>query len=513
MTIAPITIYQFSDFNIDVFIEKYLYAISEHKIIRHKPTLPLSDLLQLSEITQEQYDDMLEKYNEPTITLHPAKRGVKNCDIIKCKIQYLQDVLIRGAISKKDGVFRLYSQLLKNVIGDEYTTMLDILMDMNYLISGDGKNGMIAKEYKLYSPGDYSWIYSIPEGTNIHKITITNARIQGYLEKATDHITHYYESKVYPNIDSRYGVGFTKNYHKSLRLISIEDEHALNTYIQNTIKRKPTSVHYYNYLVERLKDKNKHIQSIDNAGRIYHILTNADRHVKQYLNILVSADCKNSHPVLFNYYIFEQRKVSTVDAYVISQAMHKIQDGTNIRQALQTEVSNQVLGLLSDDELNYIYLTSTGKLWDEIVEKHPDMDRNDIKVKMFAEVFYSNKQRTYRWQEYATEFRSKFPNVMKSIKYWKSPENAPDIKAYMETHDLNYKDKPTTSLSIAMMNLEAQIFTEILRRVYRKRWKAVHIHDCIIVPKTRGKNQPTKEQIVSIMKDVYSKYGLSPTFA
>jgi bacillopeptidase F (M6 metalloprotease family) len=132
---------------------------------------------------------------------------------------------------------------------------------------------------------------------------------------------------------------------------------------------------------------------------------------------------------------------------------------------------------------------------------------------MFAEVFYSNKQRTYRWQEYATEFRSKFPNVMKSIKYWKSPENAPDIKAYMETHDLNYKDKPTTSLSIAMMNLEAQIFTEILRRVYRKRWKAVHIHDCIIVPKTRGKNQPTKEQIVSIMKDVYSKYGLSPTFA
>ena len=512
MRITPITLYQFSEFNIEDFTNKYLYAISEHNESWHKPTLPLSDLLRLGEITQEQYEEELEKYNEPVIIHHPAKRGVKNHDIIKCKIQYLQDVIIRRAISKKDGVFRLYSQLLKNVIGDEYATMIEILIDMNYLISGDGNNGKIAQEYYLYNIGEYSWIYSIPEGTNIHTITITNARIQGYIEKATGYIANYYESKVYPNIDSRYGVGFTEQYHKSLCSISIEDKSGLNAYLENAIKEAPKSIHYYNYLKERLTEKKKYIQSIDNAGRIYHILTNADRNVKQYLNILVSADCKNSHPVLFNYFIFQRRGISTDDAFAISETMHKIQDGKNLRKTLQEYTPNKVLDLLSNDELYYIYLTSTGKLWDDIVEKHPDMDRNDVKIKMFAEVFYSNKQRTYRWQEYATEFRSQFPNVMESIKYWKSPKNAPDIKAYMESHDICSTDKPTASLSIAMMNLEANIFTEILRRIYKRRWKAVHIHDCIIVPKTRSEHQPTREQIITIMQDVYREYGLSPVF-
>lgn len=131
---------------------------------------------------------------------------------------------------------------------------------------------------------------------------------------------------------------------------------------------------------------------------------------------------------------------------------------------------------------------------------------------MFAEVFYSNHQRTYQWQEYATEFRAKFPHVMESIKYWKYPNNAPDIKMYMESHGISAGNKPTAALSIAMMNLEANIFTEILRRIYRKRWKAVHIHDCIIVPKTKSRNQPTKEQILSIMHDVYREYGLFPVF-
>ena len=130
---------------------------------------------------------------------------------------------------------------------------------------------------------------------------------------------------------------------------------------------------------------------------------------------------------------------------------------------------------------------------------------------MFAEVFYSNQERTRGWQELAKEFRAKFPNVMRLIKSWKQEKNMTKIKEYMIEHEIS-AEKPTASLSIAMMNLESRIFTEILKRLYRKRWRAFHIHDCIIVPKTKNKNQPTRAEILGIMKDVYQEFGLVPTF-
>ena len=81
----------------------------------------------------------------------------------------------------------------------------------------------------------------------------------------------------------------------------------------------------------------------------------------------------------------------------------------------------------------------------------------------------------------------------------------------MDEHHL-FTAKPTSSLSLAMMNLEAQIFTEILKRLYKKRWNAVHIHDCIVIPKDGNKNHPTQEQVMEIMEEVYKEYGLSPSF-
>ena len=74
-------------------------------------------------------------------------------------------------------------------------------------------------------------------------------------------------------------------------------------------------------------------------------------------------------------------------------------------------------------------------------------------------------------------------------------------------------DKPTTSLSVAMMDLEAQIFTRVLKRLYAKRWNAVHIHDCIVIPKDGNLNHPSIDQVRTIMEDVFKEFGLSPTLA
>jgi sulfur relay (sulfurtransferase) DsrC/TusE family protein len=113
--------------------------------------------------------------------------------------------------------------------------------------------------------------------------------------------------------------------------------------------------------------------------------------------------------------------------------------------------------------------------------------------------------------KYISEFKERFPNVYKLIAHWKKRKMAPDVEAYMEANHL-FPNKPTASLSMAMMNLESKIFTEILKRIYRKRWRAVHIHDCIVVPKTGKKNQPEKSEVLEIMREVYQQYGLCPTF-
>lgn len=526
------TLYQFKNFDFDSFLKKYLYEISEHTEREFGLTLPPEELLEFGHITQERYEEEKIRYEQGTLVHHPAKRGVKDETKIKWKVQYLQDVIIRRASTKKHGAFSLNSQILKAVIGDEYKVMLDVLRDMGYLILGDGKNGQSVGKYYYYSWGDYSTIYSIPEDKEVETVEVNNVKIQGYKEKTSELISQLRIKQIYPEIDKRYGKDFRKTYEKSLCCIKIEKPEELENYIPIAIqlfkekeeeenkkrkrkKKKSKSMieHYYQYVKSELSKKIKQIQRIDKAGRIYHILTNADRNFKQFLNIEISADCKNSHPVLFNYFLFKWRGISLEDSYKITSAMHNIQNisVSDIRKTCFSVVDKLVVNKLSNDELAYIYLTTNGLLWNKVMENHPDVDRKEVKKKMFAEVFYSNSRTTRGWQEYAKEFRQQFPNVLKLIKYWKHKKTPSDIQAYLEGHNL-YISKPTTSLSIAMMNLEAQIFTEILKRIYAKRWKAIHIHDCIVIPKTKSKNKPTKEDILKIMMDVYREYGLSPTF-
>jgi hypothetical protein len=269
--------------------------------------------------------------------------------------------------------------------------------------------------------------------------------------------------------------------------------------------------HYYRSLVERLKDKNKKINRIDDAGRIYHVLTNADRNIKKYLNIDISADCRNSHPLLFNYFIFYSHGISIKDAYSISSAMHKIK-GEDIMEELKEYIPQYIVEEFFRNELEYIYLTSNGIFWDEILKSHNELDRNEVKIEMFQQVFYSKKTQVKFYQDKAKEFRKKFPSVMQLILSWKKEDNKEIIKKYMREQALT-EYEISNALSIAMMNLEAKIFTTILKKMYSKRWNAIHIHDCILIPNTNNKNKPTRQDVIKIMNEVYKEYGLAPIFS
>ena len=491
-----VTLYQFADFNFDEFLKQFLFEISEHTT---------EDWSQ----PQTNPDDTLSPCG---IIYHKAKRGVKKPDIIRCKIQYLQHLVIRRAHSKKDfGAFGLSSQILRAVIGDEYKTMLSVLIRMGYLVHGDGKNGNSVGEYYYYQVGMYSTIYSLPENIGFEKVTTSNARVRKYLQKECEQIQLYRQNVLQPLISNRFGPDFQKQYEISLSKIHIANKQGFQAFVEQRLEEKPEGRLYYEYIREGLEEKQKHIQKIDAAGRIYHILTNAKREVKQYLNIAISADCKNSHPMLFNFFIFRSHGINYEDAYQISLAMHSIENASQLRKSLSKLVASNLLDLFKYDELKYIYETSTGQFWDNIVKKFPEYDRAQVKEKMFAEVFYSKTHQVKGYQIFGRKFQKQFPNVMRLIKAWKKEENRAWIDAYVSKRNLSY-NKPEAALSIAMMDLEARIFGEVLKRMYSKRWRAFHIHDCIIVPQTTSKNQPTRDEVISIMKDVYKVCGLLPTF-
>lgn len=289
---------------------------------------------------------------------------------------------------------------------------------------------------------------------------------------------------------------------------------------------------YYDFIFSELESKDRSIYRIDYSHRFYHILTNLDRNIKQYLSIDFMLDCKNSHPLLFNYFIFNKYNLSPSISYHISTFLKSINNDYisslsfpliypnsrlyhNVGEYLyntliDNNIEKQSVAIMSCDEIEYIYKTSKGLLWDEICEQHKDMDRSEVKAAMFAAVFYSKSPISDRWNDYAKEFKSTYPTVFSLIADWKKSKNQDMVKTYMSTHHLPYKEK--SSLSIAMMALESDIFTSILKRLFAKRWHAAHIHDCIVIPKDGNKNHPSIKEVKDVMIEVYMSFGLSPTF-
>lgn len=523
--IHKIQLYQFKDFDMGRYIELYRDRIAEKDINEVEAFIPLADFkLQTGLISQEEY--VAEKDDEQlrlqgTIVHIERKRGVlKNEDRIISKCRYLQDAVIRRAFSKKGTMsFSLSSAILKTVIGHEYKRMLETFISMGYLRMGsDFLTDEVRKE-RYYTIGEHSTMFTLV-CDKISTADCTDPVVIKYKEKTREEYEKQ-KSLAASEVDARYGKSFREHYIVSLRKIKIEDENGLYAHIDSQ-SSDHNKYYYYRFAVEALKDKDKTINRIDTAGRIYHCLTNLERELKQYLNIDFMLDCKNSHPLLFNYFIFNHYGISSEESYTIMSFIKKntytMDDlhfhnvGKNIRKLLiNNNIEKQSVALLQDDELEYIYLTGTGQLWDIITERHPDKDRNEVKVQMFQEVFYSSTPYAYKWKGYAVEFKKQFPSVYQQIGEWKRKRLPKEIKDYLSDKGLAIS-KPTASLSVAMMNLEAQIFTGILKRLYAKRWNAVHIHDCIVIPKDGNKNHPAKEQVETIMADVYRDFGLAPTF-
>ena len=541
-----IQLYQFKDFDMDKFVRRYLYEISEHKEVEDIDMFTGEDIY---------------------ITIK-AHAGVKKVDRIALKCQYLQDVIIRKAHSKYGNkTFSLNADVLKCIIGKEYKVMLNILRQMGYIELGDGYHG--AEKHYYYVVGEYSTLYTMKDNVEYYLTEpFFNKRIIDYKAK-TQKITQTLQKEyVDDKIIRLYGQDFYDRYIHSLNSITISDKQGLLDFINVKIKENPEAAAYYRYLIDSLENKDKMITKIDSSKRFYHILTNAKREVKRYCNLDFTLDCKNSHPLLFNFFIFRSHNIDAYTSYNIGLTLQQLyqtshstlgssfpinnssnnpfhNDGQNLRILLiDSNIEKDELAKLTDDEIEYIYKTTNGILWDEltdwvmdnpsVIDKwkeyrddknkllYPELSttqgaelrkavRGVLKEEMFRQSFYSSTPKVLDDYDIGKEFARRYPTVFALIGAWKKTKNKQQVIEYMKAHNLP-SNKGTSSLSIAMMGLESEIITTILKRLYAKRWNAVHIHDCIVIPEDGNKNHPTKQQVQEIMLDVYKSFGLFPTF-
>ena len=183
---------------------------------------------------------------------------------------------------------------------------------------------------------------------------------------------------------------------------------------------------------------------------------------------------------------------------------------------IENNIEKSIVAKFTDDELLYLWKTTTGRFWDDIIQENRGRySRAIIKKRMFAQVFYSRGEKS---STLAAQFKRDYPNVHDLIMRWKEPLKHNDLKECLLARkkavmikDSALMTNQETALPNVMMDLESEIFREVLRSLYRKRIAAVHIHDAIVVPET--KSEVNVEQIQDVMREVYKQHGLHPTFS
>lgn len=540
-------ILRFKTFDFQAFKDAYAKRCDEQRDTRDVLENEIAranaaDFVEMGLMTQEELEEMpvLDESDAPVV--RKTIRMTQSETRLMEKATYLMDeVIYRSILNARNdpdvtGKAIMNARIMKDVLGRDYKPILEAFADLKYTKCDETYESSTAKAYEVLDgieevdcPGEIE--RKIQEYQQKTKELLTVARKEQQIRTMTRLM-----KQQKPGATEEQAASFLRRYTAGLNKIKIADETGLNRAIPK-LKAKaekelndkgkpkdPESIRIYFDALSRTLREDKDIYVIDTQGRMYHFLTGLKRELKDYLTIDFSLDCKNSHPLLFNYIIFYSKHCGPRDASEISSRMRDIApliDGMNalgeyhyvgksIRNLLiSSGLKEAPLAVFTDDELKYIYETTNGVFWDNICREHPEYDRSDIKQKMFAEVFYSNTTRLV-YKEYGKMFKDRYPNVYREIVRWKTPGKYYDIQRYLDDNGV-YAKKPTASLSVALMSLESRIFRSVLASLFKKRYYAVHIHDCIVIPETGNTHQPTREEVERLLLNEYSKFGLVPT--
>lgn len=541
-------ILQFKDFDFQAFRKEYEERCKEQRDLRPVFENALArdttaDLVELGLTTREELEKMPVLEENDAIRIRKSLRPTDSDTRLMAKTYYLMDELAFRSIlytkdeQEKPRMAKMNAHVMKEVLGKDYRPILEAFVVMNLIHCDETYGNRAAKNYEV--------ITDVEEVECPREI---QRKVEEYREKTKVILdtasTKQQEQALLrlmklddPDATEETAAKFRKRYTQGLNKLQIRNEDELNRAIEErrakakTEKRRngkpkdPGQIDIYYDMLQREVRGQKSIYKIDTQGRIYHFLTALKRELKDCFTISYSLDCKNSHPVLFNYFLFQSRYCGPSVAYEISTYLRDLHQsspvwggsadyhyvGKYIREYLISRGLRETLvAVFSDDMLQYLYETTNGIFWDRICAEHPEYDRSDIKANMFKEVFYSNTSEVF-YKEYGKMFEKRYPMVYMEIVRWKTPDKYYDIQRHLQENGIYILNKPTASLSIALMALEGRIFRAALASLYRKRYHAVHIHDCIVIPETGSKHQPTPEEVEKILLAEYKKYGLIPT--
>ncbi|MDE6435605.1 MAG: hypothetical protein K2L07_15435 [Lachnospiraceae bacterium] len=411
----------------------------------------------------------------------------KSINLLSEKFIYLIHLIRNRQIANYGGIAPFSATMLESIFGKDYKRMIATLLKMGllqcdfYYYIGEKSYG-----YRFYDEVEFTYTLE-----NVGYLSKYSDKAKKLLEKASTNAEKEAKQNLGNNI-------LYDRYNQSLKLLNMRYMNDCYRYLSLHNFLSDTSRDYYNYIVDYYLHDIPIINSIDRNQRIYSIATSTPRLLKPFLNIKFSCDIHNSHPLLFNIILYDYynislplRKQLSLTFTTLSITPHNVR--RNIRRLLiNSGIYGDEIAHIPADVLSYMYITTIGRFWDMVIATDNDdtlLLRSDIKVLMFAEVFYSKKLTT-RGKKYAKVFRRQFPNVYKVVR--------------------KQKESNRTRLANDMMKLESKLFHEILMKLYNKRYKVVSIHDAIVVLDVKANKNCTVDVVRDIITKIYTSAGLHP---
>ena len=383
--------------------------------------------------------------------------------ILMHKYQYLLHVIITRCKMNDEGVCHLNAQFYRDHIFHDHWN--DMLLNLSYM-------GIIC--IGCYEVGKHSTTITLMKW-NIGYMTSYNVKFIRWAKIEAD------RRKIVEQVEA---TPFANKYIESLTCLRLTRKDDALVYIDKAMNDKEThSYQYHRSCIDDFKEDDIRIFRIDEQGRVYHHLTSLPRSLRQFFNIKYELDISNSHPLLLNHYLIKYYNIPLQVVKEIKALYHY--DVEKLSERLKISELD-----IPSDVLEYIIKTQDGRFYDDFIGEFGDMERSEVKKRVFAQVFYSHVTDKYA-SKFCKAFIRKYPNVWKVIRGMK-----------LVTDD---------KLPHTMMKAESMLFRLILNKCWDRGYKVVNLHDALVAFDVEANRYVTVAELTAIIEQVYHRFGLFPT--
>lgn len=383
--------------------------------------------------------------------------------ILTQKYQYLLHIIITRCKLSDKGVCHLNTAFYRDkLFHDHYNQMLLNLCYMNIIDTG------------TYTVGKESTaIYLL--NWNIDYMTSYNVKYIEWSKREKERFDSFVKVEATP---------FTEQYTESLLCLRLSKKEEALSFIDEAISDKHTHKYqHHKACIECFEEKDLRLYKIDEQGRIYHYLTSLPKTLRPFCNIKYELDIANSHPLLLNYYLQKHYNIYNIKKEGNPPIYHYDVEKPH------SKLNDNSLGVPCDI-LEYIDKTQRGVFYDDFIEEFGDIERSEVKKKVFSQVFYSHIDDKYV-SKFRRAFIDKYPNVWTVIK--------------------TLKAATADKLPHLMMSAESGLFRHILDECWKRGYKVVNIHDALVVLDVKENEDVLADEFEGIIKSVYRRAKLLPT--